>query len=584
MRARGATCTLAASTIALALSAAPVAADVETIEAVAISHGVDAVGVELNAHYVGVFESWRARARAEGFSAVEEALLSQAALSGETEATADIAYFYFATGFFPEASAVIRSIDESARPPALLLLEGAAAIKMGRWREAVELLSRPPLKNHADAAPWRGIAYVELGAFDAAAGELLRDGQSTVPFEEHATQYYLAQAQAALAIGHLDPARAALENVRNRIQTQYQRDQRRLLEARVLLARGETGAAVGLLNALSRTGEAPISFHAQLDLLRHKQRTGAASKLNTLKQLREISLRWRGGAVERELLEMEASLREMSGDVINAVTARRKLLNRFPESDAARAAERDIRTALSSILSDTKLPPREAANAFYENIDLAPPGAEGDAMIRDAAEILTGLDLLTEASELLRHQVFERLRGTQRSEVAADLAELYLADNKPAAAIDVIENTRRTQLLASVVARRAYLEADANFRRGDADRALSIINERQDFAALTLRGRILSTRGDRAGAGAAFAAAASVGEGQLSSEQMNAAILAASAYVQTGDKKALRALSNNLKERVASGAAKDLFGAIVSDELPHAPSDFGERYDAFFGG
>ncbi len=580
MGARRTTLSIAAATIAFAFPglSASAAESPDVVADDAFNSG------DTYVNFVGVFESWRARARAEGFLVVEEALLSQAALSGKVEEAADLAYFYFAMGLIPEASAVIRTIDEGERTTALSFLEGAAAIRMGRWCEAVALLSRPPLNDHPDAVSWRGIAYVQLGAFDAAAADLLQNAKTAVPFEKHATQYYLAQAQAALAIGHIDPARTALENVRNRVETQRQRDRRRLLEARILLARGETATAVSLLNTLARAGEAPISLHAQIDLLRHKQRSGALSKPAALDQVKKISMRWSGGAVERELLETEASLLDMSGDVIGAVAAQRKLLRRFPDSDAARAAAGAIRTALASILSDETLPPRDAARAFYTNIDLAPPGAEGDALIRDAADILAGLDLLPEAAELLRHQVFERLRGVERSKVAVDLAELYLAKGDPAAAIEVIENTRRSRLPDALIARRAYLEADAHFRRDDGDRALAILHERRDFPALALRGRILSAHGEHAEAGAAFAAAAATGDGDLSAEQADAAILAASAYAQLGDEKALRALSDDLADRMGEGPAKDLFDAIAADDLPGAPDDFQDRYAAFFSG
>ncbi len=579
--------TLAASaTGVLVLSAAlSASAQTETVEAVAESSDSSAtVVVDEVINYVGVLESWRARARAEGFAVVEEALLSQAALSGEASATTDVAYFYFATGLFPEASAVIRTLDAASRTPDVSLLDAIVAIKMGRWREAVELLSQPPLNDHADVAPWRGIAYMALGAFHAAANEIVHKEPATVPFEEHATQYYLARARVALEIGHVDTARKALEDIRNRLETQRQRDERRLLEARAMLARGETNVALNLMQNLSHAGATPVSLHARLDLLRYRQRTGAVSKADAFEQLNVVSMRWSGGAVERERLQMEAALHDMSGDLIDAVAARRKLLIRFPESDAARGAEGYIRTALPAILSDSKLSPREAARVFYENINLAPPGAEGDTLIRDAATVLAGMDLLPEAAELLHHQVFRRLRGAERSAVAADLAALYLASGNPEAAIDAIENTRQTRLPEAIVARRGYLEADAYFRRGETDRALAIISDQQDFAALLLRGRILSARGEHSTAGAAFADAASIGEGALPAEQAEAAVRAASVYAQIGDGEALRALAGNLGERMTDGSAKDLFDAIVADELPGAPNDFQARYVAFFSG
>ncbi len=556
------------------------AAAEEQINAPTVSEDEDRTA--LNVNFVSVFEAWRARVRSEGFATVEEGLLSKAVQNNDVQASADVAYFYFAMGLFPEAAARIRNIDAEARGTDLLLLESIVAINMGRWREAAALLSRPALKNLPDAGSWRGIAFAELGAFNDAAGELLRTPQSTVPFEENATNYYLARAQAAIEIGHIEPARASLESVRNRLETTRQRDARRLFEARAQLAHGETAAAVNALNGLQRDGEAPVSLLAQLALIRHHLHIGALSKADALDHLEQISVRWGGGAVDRERLELEAALHEQSGNVIASVAAQRKLLVRFPHSDAASAAEGKIRTALSTILNDRTLSPRIAAKTFYENINLAPPGAKGDALIRDAVDILAGLDLLSEAAELLRHQVFERLRGAERSRVAGDLAELYLAAGDPSAAIEAIENTRRTRLPEAVAARRNFLEADAYFRNGKADHALGIIDALEDFDALILKGRILTAQGNLPEAGAAYEAAALVGDGEITAEQADAAILAAAAYTQAGDRTALNALSEKLDARLAPGPAKDLFSAMVADDLPREPNDFQERYAAYF--
>ena len=281
-----------ASLIIAALAYGPAApSDLEGNAALAVA--TDETTHEFN--FVSAFEAWRARARNEGFNAVEESLLSRAAQDSDPQATSDIAYFYVAMGLYPEAGGVIRSINETERSSDLMILEGVAALKLRRWRDAASILSRPPLKTLPQAAPWRGIAYAELGAFHDAALDLLQTEHTATPFEEHAAQFYLAKAQAALAIGHLDPARRALNSIGDHIETRDQRDWRRLLEARLQLARGGEGAALNSLTTLQRDGTAPVSLHAEIDLIRHRQSTGALTLADALDQLRAIGLRWSGG-------------------------------------------------------------------------------------------------------------------------------------------------------------------------------------------------------------------------------------------------------------------------------------------------
>lgn len=536
----------------------------------------------VSANYVAAFEVWRGRARKEGFDVVEEQLLSRAAQRDDPQLIEDIAYFYFAMGLYPEAGAVIRSIGAESRGVDIQVLDAAVSLKLRRWGEAAMLLSGPTLDDLPHAAPWRGIARAELGAFNDAAGDLLRSEHAVIPFEDNAAHFYLARAQTALEIGHLDPALRALRSIDDHIETQDQRDRRRLLEARLQLARGAEGAAVNALTVLQRDSEPPVSLHAEIDLIRYRQSKGALSISDGIDQLRAIGVRWSGGSLERERLETEASLHEQAGNRIAAVAAQRRVLIRFPASDAARSAEKYIRAALGSILTDKTVSPRDAARTFYENIALAPPGAEGDALIRDAVETLTGLDLLPEAAELLHHQVFKRLRGAERSEVAADLAALYLAADNPTAAIEVLENTRRTRLPEPIAATRAILEADAHYQNGDAQRALRIIADQKGFDAFMLKGRIFTSLGERTKAGAAFADAAFAEDGRSPQAQADAAIMAAATYAQQGDARALQSLSKRVGEKIPSGAAKDLFASLVALDAVDNGDTFSNHYAAFF--
>jgi len=565
---------------ASAIAATAAANDVEGAMPSAIIETAVAPSL-VDVNFVATFETWRARVRADGFRAVEEDLLTRSA-AGNADAASDLAFLYFASGLVPEALAAIRNIDGAGRTASLELLAAAASVKMGRWRDALDRLSVPALKNDPAAAPWRGIALVGLGAFEDAAAEIVLQDNTIIPFEDHGAQYFLACAEAALAIGHIETARALLNDMGGRIETQGQRDQRRLLEARVMLANGDIAPAVSLLSQLRRSGAAPTAYRAQIDLIAHGHRRGKISSADALQRLEALSVRWSGGAVERERLALEARLREVSGDLLGAVSAHRKLRMRSPDSDDASVAERKIRLALATILRDKTLSPRAAAEVFYENIELAPPGAEGDALIRDAASVLAELDLLGEAAELLRHQVFTRLRGVERSTRAADLAALYVQADNADAALEAIERTRRTRLPAQVAARRAVLEAEAHFLRKDSARALSLLEDRADAASSALRGRIYQSRGELGQAGAAFAAAAT-GEGVSAEETSEFAILAASAFAAAGAADELRAFADKVVETIDAGPARDLITAIAAQDLSDGSAKFQDRYAAYFG-
>ena len=60
------------------------------------------------------------------------------------------------------------------------------------------------------------------------------------------------------------------------------------------------------------------------------------------------------------------------------------------------------------------------------------------------------LDLIDKATELLRHQVDNRLDGSARATVAARLATLYLMEGEPLAAREVLAETRLPELPESI--------------------------------------------------------------------------------------------------------------------------------------
>ena len=142
----------------------------------------------------------------------------------------------------------------------------------------------------------------------------------------------------------------------------------------------------------------------------------------------------------------------------------------------------------------------KATQVFYKNVDLLHPGAEGDEQIRKVTEKLVDLDLLTPAAELLEHQVFHRLRGQEKAEVAIDLGEIYLADKDPNNALRVIQSTRITGLEPAVINRRREIEATSLWKTGRHDRALARLEVSGDqelpISAIYLKAMIEADMGD----------------------------------------------------------------------------------------
>jgi len=96
-----------------------------------------------------------------------------------------------------------------------------------------------------------------------------------------------------------------------------------------------------------------------------------------------------------------------------------------PNSEMTRRIQDEAASTFDSLFLAGKgdtLPAIDALAMFYDFRDLTPIGRRGDEMIRRLADRLVSVDLLQQATDLLKHQVDNRLQGAARAQVAARLA------------------------------------------------------------------------------------------------------------------------------------------------------------------
>ncbi|NWG70832.1 MAG: hypothetical protein HXY23_04365, partial [Parvularculaceae bacterium] len=272
--------------------------------------------------------------------------------------------------------------------------------------------------------------------------------------------------ETALALGDPAGARAALADAANLAGPSSPEIE--LLSAALAVASGEADARERY-RGLARTAPPRVAALAVLRLLAADLEAGAVTRARARADLAALRLRWSGGVFAREALEVAAAAET---DIARRIDALGRLAREHARSDAATLARVELQSALATLLDEESRDPRDVARLFYANVEFAPLGAAGDAMVRRLADRLIRLDLLKEAAELLDHQVFKRLRGAERSRVAADLAQVHLDDRRPSEALRVLRATRMAGVDAATLERRRLLEATALERTGSADAAL----------------------------------------------------------------------------------------------------------------
>ena len=531
----------------------------------------------------------RARAREEGFLSVEESLqsgLAVAAPEKRLDAALLLTTFYMAHGFHVEALALIDETEGAAAQSDLVLLSGIANFYIGRFDDAVTALSHDILLGNEEALAWRGIANALRGAYQAAAQDLFDAQPSAFSFEGAASAFLLAKAETAIALEDYVIARAALKGLQRSPLDNSQRGHRALLEAQLMLVEDRRDPARHVLQQLVRSGPAPFANLAAILLLEDEFNHGTLDPGTVAERTDALMLSWRGGAFERRALAVSAKMHEAAGDIGEAYQLRRQIMDRFSNADDGKVAEQQMRADLATLVERGALSPLDAAQIFYENIDLAPPGREGDMLIRTVADQLLALDLVSLAAELLHHQTFERLRGPDRSRMAGDLAQLYLLDNHPLKALQVLRSTRLARLPDAVNDQRRWLEARALVGAGDTAAALVLLKKDASVESAKIRGEIHWSARQWALAGDAFSAAAALPlkiESQLDREQSILVLRAASAYGLSGEQSKLRDLGRRVSGKLADTDANHLLEGLAFGGLADNPAQFQAAYRAFFG-
>ena len=216
------------------------------------------------------------------------------------------------------------------------------------------------------------------------------------------------------------------------------------------------------------------------------------------------------------------------------------------------------------------LAPLELVAVVEENADLLPTGPDGDALQAKLADRLVALDLPKRAGPVLEKLMKAATTDVARAGFGARLAALRLRESDMAGAMAALDASVAADLPAELAERRTLLVADADARRGDSARALTVLATLDSAAADGARATILERANDWPAAQRAladYAAKTVPAEGKLDDAQRRTLLRLATAAARAGDNAALTALSRRETPRMGSGPLADMFRLLTADQI-----------------
>ncbi|MAP96527.1 MAG: hypothetical protein CMK07_16400 [Ponticaulis sp.] len=521
------------------------------------------------------FATWREGGTGEFWSSQNR--LSAAAARADAQqfagqaAMMDLAKFFLAWELAAEAYG---PLNEAVTADPLLeqdaqwrTLKGAADIMTGRFEDAVKALDHGSVRGDAAASAWLGLAYAEIGEWRKARQSFLQAAPMiNAHTPEWAARFHAAAARAMIRMG--DGALAETHALAaSRSNDEEAQGQARLTLGELALATDRNDDARDIFAGLLNHPSPNVRVRAELADIKLAVEEGRMSNLDAADRLDTLRFRWRGDALELEIVSALVDSYYELGRFREALTLALNFAQEFPNLPGARDLRIKLADQFKGLYLDGKadsLDPISALALYYEFKDLTPIGPDGDRMIRLLAGRLVDFDLLEPATELLAHQVENRnLIGQSRAQIAADLAAIYLLDRRPEKALQTLNTTRLSGLSNELRLERRLLESAAHMELQRYGHAIELLETLDDEAAKELLAEVHWRARSWGAAGRALHRILPDPGAPLSGRQLQTAIRAAVAYRLEGDSDGLSALRAEYLTQIQPTSEGDTFDLLT---------------------
>lgn len=415
------------------------------------------------------------------------------------EARLELARFYFARGLYADAVGVLGMIaandPQAAQSPAFLSLRGAASYLMDNYDQATADLGNPALSTYPDAELWRGAVAAAQAHWADAVPSFAQVGDRIQEYPiALKVKFGLLAAETAINSHEFPAAQTYLDFVAGAGPDKLGEAHVKYLLGLLATTRRETDKAAGLYDEAIANGDPAVKAKAKfakVTMLLEAKKIPAKEAIDSLEDLR---FAWRGDSMEFDVLRRLGDLYLASGEYEKGLTTLKRAVTFFPDDPRAKDAADAMNVAFAKLYVDgaaDNLPPLKALGIYRDFRELTPPGAPGDAVIRNLAERMVAVDLLTDAGDLLEPLVASRLQGADKLAAGTRLAVIRLLDKKPDKALDALKASATDKIPADVAAERRRIEARAYADQDKGKEAMAALEGDSSRDADLLRSDVL---------------------------------------------------------------------------------------------
>ncbi len=401
------------------------------------------------------------------------------------DARLDLARYFFARGFAPEALGVLRTIEFSnealSSQPEFRALIAATRVYMGRPFEARKDLLDPRLDQYQEISLWRGSMFLQTGELKKAAAQF-RNGDPVLQSYPEPIRTNLALGRVEASLADLDVGNASiwLNFLGKNVEKMKRSQVARLLYNQGVLARSsrDLDRAVEFWTQSKKSGDRWSTARSELALVELGLQQESVTVDEAIERLERLRYQWRGDDLELAVLKQLGTLHLNKGEFRQGLNTLRTAITYYPNNKKVKDIAQLMTAAFRELHLEggaDALPPLQALALYDDFRELTPAGTEGDLMIQKLADRLVSVDLLNRAADLLAHQVRFRLKGENKARVGAKLAVIRLLDRNPKGALSALRGSFQPNLSTDLDDDRRRIRAKATLELGRYEEAIALL-------------------------------------------------------------------------------------------------------------
>jgi hypothetical protein len=493
----------------------------------------------------------------------------------EQEGRLELARFFFANVFAPEALGVLRAMAN--QDPKIIdsaefrLLRGGASYLMHRFTDAIEDLGHSSLDDIDEGAFWRAAVIAKSGEMMGAAQELQRTGTIT---ESYPKQLRIIMdtlvTDAVVSLGDTQQGKEYIEALKLVGLTDNQLAEVSFIEGNLLEVEGDVDAALLKWEEVLETDNPPTRYKATIARVDMLLKTNRIMPKDAIEELERLRFVWRGGNDEFNLLRRLGGLYLETSNYRRGLQALRQAATYFRENKYAPEVTQKMSDTFKNLYlkgGADRIPPLTAIALYDEFKELTPAGHLGDEMIQNLADRLVKVDLLFMAADLLEKQLKSRLKGIDKSRVGMNLALIYTLGQEYKKVIQTLDMSQEPNLPDELVRGRLHLRAQALMYLDQQSAALLVLKLDTSLDAELLRSDLYWRIKDWESAASSLqnvVRQSGIKAGEELSEESAAKVLnLATAYTLSGNERAIQRIRNNFSGPMAKTTLKEAFDLVA---------------------